>query len=50
MINTNLPTGYIEEDIEDEELEDENECECGMYKNENRKMCDKCLYPLNKNK
>ena len=43
-MNDNLPAGYIEEDIEDEELDPENECECGQYKNESRESCDSCIY------
>lgn len=36
----------FEDDIEDqkETLESENECECGEFKNKNRKKCDSCLY------
>lgn len=30
--------------LEDDEMEDENTCECGNYKNSNRKMCDSCLF------
>jgi hypothetical protein len=32
---------------DDDDMEDENTCECGSYKNARRKMCDQCLFAYN---
>jgi len=58
MSGSNIPVGFNDDGerdpmglghnmIEDEDVEEmppEHTCECGNYKNTNRKMCDQCLH------